>query len=85
MWAGMILSAAINKENKENINNSNDGNNNNISITIARTQLQSDSHKKNKEQNNTNNKKTNYYRNAKRQRNAKHSERPTRKARLNGS
>ena len=51
---------------------------------IALTKLQSDSHNKNKEQNNTNNKKTNY-RNVKRQRNAKHSERPTRKARLNGS
>ena len=38
MWAGMILSAAMNKENKENIiNNSNDGNNNNISITYSST------------------------------------------------
>ena len=57
--AGMILSAAMKKENKENIcNNSNDGNNNNISITIyiALTQLQSDSPNKNKEQNNINNK-----------------------------
>ena len=88
MWAGMILSAAMNKENKENIfNNSNDGNNNNISITIyiALTQLQSDSPNKNKEQNNTNNKKPNDYRNVKRQRNYKHSERPTTKGRLNGS
>ena len=56
------LSAAINKENKEDIiNNSNDGNNNNISITIyiALAQLQSDSHNKNKEQNNINDKKNN--------------------------
>ena len=61
MWAGMILSAAIKKDNKENIvNNSNDGNNNNISITIyiALTQLQSDSHYKKKEQNNIINTKT---------------------------